>query len=182
MHVIFSENRSRRGGAILLYHTTAVFKETVVIFEHNSADLGGGIFSIKSSLNFTRTSTNLFIGNTAAGHGGAIWLGFKKMTLSRYVNTSFIDNKARFDGGALYGSNSNMEFNGTITFSNNSAKRGGGMFLLSVTLKFARGMNLTTSYNNASKYGGAIYYEDALTLFQCTAIKYESYTVKNKVF
>ena len=105
----------------------------------------------------------------------AIWLAFKKMTLSRYVNISFIDNKARLDGGALYGSNADMEFNGSITFSNNSAERGGGMFLLSVTLKFARGMNLTTSYNNASKYGGAIYYEDALTFFQCTAKKYESY-------
>ena len=174
-HVIFSENRSQHGGAILLYHTTAVFKETVVIFEHNSADLGGGIFSKKSTLNFTRTSTNLFIGNNASGDGGAIWLGFEKMALSRYTNTSFINNKARADGGALYGSNANMEFNGSITFSNNSAERGGGMFLLSVTLKFARGMNLTTSYNNASKYGGAIYYEDALTLFQCTAKKYKSY-------
>ena len=170
--VIFSENRSRRGGALFLYRTTAVFKETVV--EHNSAGLGGGIFSIKSSLNFTRISTNLFIGNNASGDGGAIWLGFEKMALSRYTNTSFINNKARSDGGALYGSNANMEFNGSITFSNNSAKRGGGMFLLSVTLKFASGMNLTTSYNNASKYGGAIYYEDALTFFQCTATKYES--------
>ena len=172
-HVIFSENRSGRGGAIFLDCTTAVFKETVVIFEHNSAGLGGGIFSIKSSLNFTRTSTNLFIGNTAYRDGGAIWLGFE--TLSRYANTSFINNKARSDGGALYGSNADMEFNGSITFSNNSAERGGGMFLLSVTLKFARGMNLTTSYNNASKYGGAIYYEDALTFFQCTAKKYTSY-------
>ena len=166
--VIFSENRSQRGGAIFLDRTTAVFKEAVVIFEHNSAGLGGGIFSIKSSLSFTRTTT-FFIGNTAYRDGGAIWLGFKKMALSRYTNTSFIDNKARSDGGALYGSNANMEFNGTITFSNNSAERGGGMFLLSMTLKFASGMNLTTSYNNASKYGGAIYYEDALTFFQCTA-------------
>ena len=175
-HVIFSENKSRRGGAIFLDRTTTVFKETVVIFEHNSAGLGGGIFSIKSSLNFTRTTT-FFIGNTAATDGGAIWLGFEKMILiiSRYTNTSFIDNKARSDGGALYGLNANMEFSGSITFSNNSAERGGGMFLLSVTLKFARGMNLTTSYNNASKYGGAIYYEDALTLIQCNVYKiYES--------
>ena len=176
--VIFSENRSQRGGALFLDRTIAVFKETVVIFQHNSAGLGGGIFSIKSSLNFTRTSTNLFIGNNASGDGGAIWLGFTKMALSRYTNTSFINNKARSDGGALYGSNAKMEFNGSVTFSNNSAERGGGMFLLSVTLKFARGMNLTTSYNNASKYGGAIYYEDALTLFQCNVYKiYESYVL-----
>ena len=176
--VIFSENMSIiRGGAIFLYRTTAVFKETVVIFEHNSANLGGGIFSIQSSLNFTRTSTNLFIGNTAYTDGGAIWLGFKKMALSRYTNTSFIDNKASSDGGALYGSNAKMEFSGTITFSNNSAERGGGMFLLSVTLKFARGMNLTTSYNNALKYGGAIYYEDALKFFQCAAKIYDSYVL-----
>ena len=164
--VSFSENMSERGGAIFLDHTTAIFKETLVIFERNRAILGGGIFSTKSSLNFTRTTT-LFIGNTASRDGGAIWLAFKKITFSRYT-ASFINNKAHSDGGALYESNTIMEFNGNINFSNNSAERGGGMFLLSVTLKFASAMNLTTSYNNASKYGGVIYYEDTLTFFRCT--------------
>ena len=167
--VSFSENMSERGGAIFLDHTTAVFKETLVIFERNRAILGGGIFSTNSSLNFTRTTT-LFIGNTASRDGGAIWLAFKKITFSRYT-ASFINNKAHSDGGALYGSNTIMEFNGNINFSNNSAERGGGMFLSSVTLKFASAMNLTTSYNNASKYGGVIYYEDTLAFFQCTETK-----------
>ena len=60
-------------------------------------------------------------------------------------------------------------FDDNITFSFNSARRGGAMYLEDVTsLKLSCGMNLITSCNIAAEYGGAIiYYVDPTTFYQC---------------
>ena len=166
--VIFSGNSASKGGAIYLSSTTAVFSEvvTVVFFQNNSTKFGGGIYSIKSYLTF-QTSTTLFSGNFARS-GGAIRIVYGKLQILS-KNTIFTNNSANNVGGALYGLSTTTNFDGNITFSHNSAKRGGGMYFVGVSLKITSGMKLNTSFNNASTYGGAIYYEDTLTKYQCTA-------------
>ena len=84
-----------------------------------------------------------------------------------------MNNSADIWGGAMYGSSTDIEFHDNIIFSNNSAYSGGGMYFEDVSLKIISGMTLITSFNNASRYGGAIFYEDELTQYQCTAYFYD---------
>ena len=171
--VTFSCNlASYSGGAIYLYRTTLVFSESVILFQDNSATFfGGGIYSIHSHLTFL-SSTTLFTGNVANWSGGAIHIirGTIQL-LSR--SAIFTNNSARISGGAMYVSSTEMDFHDDIIFSHNSADIGGGMYFKNVSLKIISEMTLNTSFNNASSYGGAIYYEDALDLYQCTGIIYK---------
>ena len=167
--VTFSCNSaSYGGGALFLNRTIAVFSGSLILFQDNSAEwFSGGIYSIKSYLTFV-SSTTLFSGNFAYRSGGAIRTVYGTVQLlSR--NTIFTNNSANFVGGAMYGSNTDMDFQGSIIFSHNSAEMGGGMYFVDVSLKIASGMTMNASFNNALTYGGAIYYEDTLTLIQCTA-------------
>ena len=143
------------------------------MFQDNSAEtVGGGIYSIKSLLTFQSFST-LFHGNIANSLGGAIYIAYMKIQLLGR-NITFTNNSANTMGGAMYCLSTQIDFHGNITFSHNSAKSGGGMYFVDVSLKILSGMKLNTSFNNASTYGGAIYYEDSLQYSQCVAnLKYK---------
>ena len=154
---IFSGNSASDGGAIYLDSSTAIFGEAPLLFRDN---VGGGI---DPALTF-QNSTSLFSGNFAS-RGGAIYIEYGTAKLSS--NTNFMHNAADNSGGAMYVSNTDIEFHGNIIFSHNSAVIGGGIYFIDVSLKIASGMKLNTSFNNASRYGGAIYYDDTLTHFQC---------------
>ena len=156
--ITFSGNFAREdGGAMYLHETDVLFSGTGVLFEDNdSGQNGGAISSKESSLNFN-SSTTLFSGNTAKnGNGGAIRSAIPR----RYYHTSCISGYFEDDYG--------FRLNDNITFSHNSAKRGGAMYLEeAVSLQFTSGMNLYTSFNNASEYGGAIYHAELATRDQC---------------
>ena len=130
------------GGAMFVCNTDVVFSGTVILFENNiSGGDGGGILSSNSSLTFT-SSTTLFYMNIAKG---------EHLIYDIYYR----------GGGAICAYNSgSIKFNNTITFSYNSATAGGAMKLIDVILTFLPNMNLTTSYNNALEFGGAIHYRD----------------------
>ena len=50
----------------------------------------------------------------------------------------------------------------------NTAENGGALYLKSASLlTFNRGVNLSMSYNHATKYGGGIYHEDTASAAQC---------------
>ena len=163
----FSGNFARQdGGAIYLNSMTdnVLFSGTVILFEDNcSGHRGGGICSVLSDFAFN--STILFHGNIA-NCGGALWSSNGKIVLSRH--TFFKNNSAHDEGGALYGSKTDIQFDKNVTFSYNSAIKGGAMYLEDQTvLQFTSSMNLNTSYNTASEYGGAIYHEDEEIQYQC---------------
>ena len=172
--VTFSCNSASNGGAIFLNRTNAVFIRGHFLLQDNMAteSYGGGIFSIKSDITFQKSSTLLLSGNCAHKAGGAIRTVYGTIQLlSR--KTTFAYNSAENVGGAMYGSNTDMHFHGSIIFSHNSAYIGGGMYFTDVSLQIMSGMKLNASFNNASAYGGAIYYEDTLTRYQCvTDMKY----------
>ena len=156
---IFSSNSAfLYGGAMYLDRTTAVFGGIQL---DNSVNVGG---VIKSALTFQNSI--LFNGNVAFT-GGAIYIEYGTLKLSG--NTTFMNNSADLSGGAMYGLSTNIEFHDNIIFSHNSADIGGGMYFVDVSLNISSGMKLNTSFNNASQYGGAIYYRDTLTHGQCTA-------------
>ena len=165
---IFSCNSaSLYGGAIYLDRTNVIFGGIQL---DNSVNVGG---VIKSALTFQNSI--LFNGN-AAYRGGAIYTEYGTIILSG--NTTFMNNSADLSGGAMHGLSSVIEFHDNIIFSHNSANIGGGMYLENVSLNVISGMTLITSFNNASRYGGAIYYEDELTQSQCTVhFYYDTSTV-----
>ena len=158
---IFSCNSASDGGAIFLDRTNVVFGGVPLLFQ----EVGGGI---KSPLTF-QNSTSLFSGNLASWSGGAIYTIYGTIKLLR--NNTFMNNSADFFGGAMCGSSTEIEFHDNIIFSNNSAGIGGAMYFKYVSLKILSGMILNTSFNNASEYGGAIYYDDA-SQYQCGAYYY----------
>ena len=158
--VTFSRNYARGdGGAIYVISQTGVFSGTLVLFEDNSSGRnGGGICSLNSI--FVFNSTTLFNGNTAKnGDGGAIWSSDEDMFFSKHT---FFNNNSAYDvGGALCVLYTTIEFYENVTFSYNSAKKGGAIYIVDKTsLIFSTGMVLNTSYNTASDYGGAIYLRD----------------------
>ena len=164
---IFSCNTaSLYGGAIYLDRTTAVFGGVPVLFQ----EVGGGI---KSPLTF-QNSTSLFSGNVAQ-KGGAIYIEYRTIHFLR--NTTFMNNSADA-GGAMYGLSTDIEFHDNILFTHNSADTGGGMYFVDVSLTIKYGMTLNTSFNIASRYGGAIFNEDTLTQFQCSAYFPKNYVDK----
>ena len=136
--------------------------ETAVnIFSRNLASDGGGFQNSRS--------TSLFSGNFARWSGGAIYTNYGAI---KYRNATFVNNSANLTGGAMYGSRTDIEFHDNIIFSHNSAYLGGGMYFIDLSLTIKSGMTLNTSFNNASRYGGAIYYEDTSTQYQCSVYYY----------
>ena len=80
----------------------------------------------------------------------------------------FRSNHATGNGGGVSASDSKIILGGKIKFASNWAKNGGAMhFENGATLILKQNTTLTTSYNNASHYGGAIYHSDAITPSQC---------------
>ena len=148
----------------------ALIETAVNIFSCNSALRGGAIYfdsttAVKSALTF-QNSTSLFSGNIACWLGGAIYIEYGTIKLLR--DTTFMNNSADA-GGAMYGLSTDIYFHDNILFLHNSAGTGGGMYFVDVSLKIASGIKLNASFNNASRYGGAIYYEDTPTHYQCNA-------------
>ena len=88
----------------------------------------------------------------------------------------FSHNTADKDGGAIYAQQTTIAiyyiiFN-KISFMYNTAENGGAMFFKeSSSMKLEGGLNISMSYNHATKYGGGIYHEDIATANQCNYVK-----------
>ena len=136
---------------------------------NNSGALGGGIkvTSKNTFLNF-KGSTVLY-GNKAE-LGGAIYSTFGT-ELTFGGDTLFSHNTADTNGGAIYSVYTNITFdhNSESSFKWNTAENGGAIYLNSASfLTFNRRVNLSMSYNHATKYGGGIYNEDIASATQCS--------------
>ena len=153
------------GGGILLQSNTQIRN---CKFCHNHAQSYGGAIS---HYYLTKPKTILvedceFFANEATG-GGAI---------ADYGNASFIrcvfhDNYAINDGGGIYGINNGTHscfFN--CTFSNNTARQGGGIAIFA-----NRGPSFWNCLinNNTAETGGGCYLTNNTDLYNCTIVKNE---------
>ena len=152
------------GGAIVLTHSTLFIDKC--LFEENSANIGGAIFS-KSGSSVTITDS-IFTSNQATGcskelqcYGGALFIdGPGSMTVT---NSTFQNNTSDGDGGVA------IVFNATFIvseseFSDNSAKRHGGA--VAYYGCDAISISATTfSSNRANSDGGSMYsYQTSITV------------------
>lgn len=133
-----------------------------------SGKFGGGIKIASRNSMLYFTDYTVFDSN-GAFIGGAIYSLYEtKLMFSGFV--LFTHNTADRDGGALYALGTDIIIkNGNIlSFVHNSAENGGAMYLNSATfLIFSTWVNVSTSHNRASRYGGAIFYEVAAISTQC---------------
>ena len=143
------------------YHSTVTFNGHTSILSSNDS----GVFITEdSSLSFK--GRTLFHNNYGY-YGGAIDSSNGKISFAG--TTIFTNNTAteKSDGGALYAVRTEISMEGNVSFSFNSAKNGGAMSFKDSYLMFKLSTTLETSYNHASDYGGAIYYDDKFTTNQC---------------
>ena len=124
---------------------------------NNIGTQGGGIKVTRNSyLNF---KGRIMFDCNKAELGGAIYLSFE-INLFLNGNMLFSSNTADRDGGAIYAQQTNITFANNSSFMYNTAENGGAVYLNTSFLILNRGVNLSISYNHATKYGGGIYHED----------------------
>ena len=158
--------------ALCIYKSNVIFSGRINISNNTGTENGGikVITTENSQLYFT--GLTVFYGNKAGLIGGAIYSPFgTELTFSG--DTLFSHNTADTNGGAIYSEYTNINFdhNSGLCFKWNTAENGGAMYLTSASyLTFNRGVNLSMSYNHATKYGGGIYNEDIATAKQCDFI------------
>ena len=154
--------------AFCITESSVNFSGKINIF-NNSGTLGGGI-KINSKNTFLHFKGSTVLYGNQAGLGGAIYSPFgNELTFSG--DTLFSHNSADTNGGAIYSVNTNITFdhNSAVSFKCNTAENGGAIYLTSASfLTFNRGVNISISYNHATKYGGGIYNEDVASAAQCS--------------
>ncbi|MBO5694730.1 MAG: hypothetical protein J6S98_04960, partial [Lentisphaeria bacterium] len=110
------------GGAMKLNYSNATTFYTIsdCLFEGNTGKNGGAIMSE----GHIRLSDSAFIGNTASGSGGAIYLSHSRG--SYIANSTFYGNTAGGNGGAVYTTGSATVSYGSVTIAGNYAGGSGG--------------------------------------------------------
>ena len=162
---IFASGNS--GSALYIFESKVNFSGNTII-SGNTGEHGGGI-AIASLKNEVSFSGNTLLERNEATAGGAIY-SYYETTLTFAMSNVFLNNTAVTDGGAIYalGTVITLTEQSSAVFQHNSAENGGGMYLNQATsLILNEATALNTSNNHASKFGGAMYYEDATISFQC---------------
>ncbi len=113
--------------------------------------VGGAIAAVSSSLTLNQTE---FIGNRAAGFGGAVFAS-DGSTVSCFGGVAFTDNQAGIDGGAMLVMDRSMVSCGG-SWVNNTAGSTGGALRVRDDSSMSWSDEATFSYNMAAEYGGAL--------------------------
>ena len=191
----FERNSAQlQGGAINVGREGHLSFTGITVFTNNSCTgEGGGAVSTYAG-HITFNGTTVFASNHAiAGGGGAIVAFFSTITIAGHSN--FTANSAP-NGGTIYSDRSNILFNGTGRFSDNTCSDTGGVMYIrsGSTISFngffhfhrnhaSEGGAISTEedsllrfmspvelvfIDNQAKYGGAIFVLNRLSLNYCT--------------
>ena len=166
---VFKSNQGTWGGAVGICTSVAnIITMTDNIFLTNHARgttglgpewEGGGAVAIYSCGGYSSAITlrsNLFQGNTAAGSGGALYIGSQRMNDEIHIlENLFLDNKAEaggFGGGAiLIDRSTGVSLDGNTIIGNRATSRDGGGILIHESDVAARNDVIA---NNASAWSG----------------------------
>ena len=179
-NTIISNNTGRIGGGITGTASTITFTGVTQIRE-NVAQESGGALSGEYKTIYSFSGNTSFTNNRAGLFGGAIH-GYIKIELilsgvSLFVNNTVDTEMELYNaggGGAIFASDTHITLNNTVNFILNVAQKGGAMYFENgATLVLEPNTTLSTSYNRATKYGGAIYHTDGITPSQCTFLMRE---------
>lgn len=178
-----SSRSSGFGGGILFFDefglggsdSLGLFSTVVT---ENTADLGGGIYSVTGTLNLTSSiiSLNTATGTTDTRGGGGLAM---QSTITTLAKTTVIQNTAAGTGGGVYAftfSGAPNEGDSSLTISggsisNNSASAGGGVFNQNQNTGEQAVLSLTgttVANNSASAEGGGIWNNSSLQILEST--------------
>ena len=183
----FCYNSAKFGGAIHNENRVALRFNGTNNFFNNSAIKngdGGGIFISHSVIRFN--GTNNFSSNSANGNGGAIYAVFSLFSsFMKFSGTSSFSNNSALQGGAIFaGYESELIFDGNISFTSNGHSIGnsyGGAIYLYISSSLTILPHTVVHWeNNHANLGGAIYAFNANPLSYCTQI--DSYLQKEDCF
>ena len=202
---VFSFNQATGSGGVMYIlesHQEVVF-QGLSNLTHNFAGTGGAIYGVESmfllysgNIIYTAQFSCLLVAfNEANDSGGGIYLYRSKFT-SRLIGSiaNISSNKARKNGGGIHAINSlitciesyrranNWPYQNLMVFANNSAQRGGGLYLESavqlriqkvshVILLAAQKAKLNASIHftsNFAQYGAAVYVADQTNFDVCS--------------
>lgn len=164
------------GGAVSLFQSSAVF-DGECTFENNQAEQGGGIHSVESTLNVRGTVTVTL--NRAYGNGGGIYLSQSELSCQEKSTLVLFGNVAAQGGGGIHAVGSTVKSTSseatTMSFINNFAEKGGGIFLETNSKLYVHklppindGDKAVHFVQNIADYGGAIYVDDSTNSAICT--------------
>ena len=167
----FISNTAQFGGVIFVVapkvHESGVYNVKMHgrnIIGHNTAQYGGGIFSINCNLELEEDS---IIENNVAIFGGGLYVhNVKSAKISG--DAVFTGNSATLGGGGIYASLSTFNVTGNLTIVNNSAADGGGLLFVGDS-EFYLQSNTIVNFrcNSAERKGGAIKVEESNPLTYC---------------
>ena len=163
------------GGAVSLFQSNAIF-DGICRFEHNQAENGGAVHSIESKLDVNGDVTLAY--NTATGNGGGIYLSQSELNCEQRSILHLLGNTAAQRGGGIHAISSTVKSTTTaetnMRFTNNSAERGGGLYLETNAKLYIHKLNPIRSADkavhfieNSAAYGGAIYVDDSTNSATC---------------
>ena len=168
----FHNNTADVGGVLFIINSTISLIWN--IFQKNvcRAEYGGGIAVFNSQLELGNT----FINNCTANYGGGLYVHNTQIT----GRVTLTNNSAIEGGGGMYASSSTINFTGNSIIMNNSASDGnGGGLLLSSESQFYLLPNTHVNFinNSAKNFGGAIKVEGRNTLAYCIHVTESSYSL-----
>ena len=153
---ITANHAAKDGGGIYTRDDSVINLLGLSDYWGNSAeDTGGGISAFRSSFNLAGQNT---FGSNKAVKGGGFYASNCAVNFPG-VNT-FIANFASNHGGGVTVIHGTLQLNGSITYKNNSAASGGGMYI--GTSKADIDGNNCFMNNTAESGGGAIYVRDSV--------------------
>jgi len=135
------------GGGVYINRAASVFTQTAGVIAYNTASHGGGIYLYLGDgvLNGGRVSEN------NAGSGGGVSVAEPSAYLCQNSGSVISGNTATANGGGISVSDGGATVRGEI--SDNSARFGGGMYVLTGTVAL-EGATIIT--NSATNYGGGL--------------------------
>lgn len=152
-NITFKSNKGGEGGDIYLSTSRAIIR--FCEFRNSSSGAAGGSIYV-SSYSSPVIKNNLFHSNQTGGEGGAI-----KLATNYYVvveANKFIGNSASLGGGVFVDSPNVFFFNNI--FGENEARDDGGALHMDYVGGIAKFINNTVSNNSANR-GGGLYLRDA---------------------
>ena len=158
---ISNSSASVSGGAVFVENQDSMLAEERRIcnfgiytseIENNTAQYGGGIFSLNCNLQITQ---NTVCKDNTADYGGCLSLISSTVNIS--TDSSVEYNRANLYGGGVYAAKSDLNFEQNSSFVANSAMLGGGLLLTADSYLYLSSLTtINFLSNSAVKTGGAI--------------------------
>ena len=170
----------QEGGAFTLFQSNLYF-DGECILEQNHAENGGAIHSTESKLYVNGDAT--IAHNRATANGGGVYLSFSELNCQQKSTFQLLNNTVENKGGGLHAISSsiratsrwNQYFGPKIHFTNNTAKKGGGLSLEAnaklYILKYEDYVYTESAIftGNSADYGGAVYVDDDTNSGTCAS-------------